>query len=66
MNTSREKIAKKYSEIYFAPSDVKYNPDTCEFESKYTGELHDKVCVSVNNGFEYFLRGWHEAIKEKK
>lgn len=59
---NRKDIAKKYCDIYFTPSHIKYEQTEEKFVPVHDGELFKKICAKTNNSFEYFFRGWQSAM----
>ncbi|HCH5023323.1 TPA: hypothetical protein NKX82_003934 [Vibrio parahaemolyticus] len=52
-----EAIKQGFEKKYFIPSHIKFNYDSCKYETKYDGELFEKLAVQTNNMFSI----WRDA-----
>lgn len=52
-----ELIRQGFEKKYFIPSHVKFNYESCQYETKHNGELFEKLAVQTNNMFSI----WRDA-----
>ena len=52
-----KKIIEGFENKYFIPSHIKFNFDSCLYETKYEGETFEKLATQTNNMFSI----WKDA-----
>ncbi|EGQ9744548.1 hypothetical protein FWP33_18775 [Vibrio parahaemolyticus] len=52
-----QSIKQGFEKKYFIPSHIKFNYDTGLYQTKYDGELFEKLAVQTNNMFSI----WRDA-----